>query len=403
MDPAPEPPETLDTEMSPFRRLRVIELAGDPAGEFTGKLLSQLGADVVKVEPPDGSPTRRVGPFAAGPPDPDHSLTFWFYNVNKRSVVLDHRRADDRDRLHALLAETDLLITTLTGPEAAACELEPARLSGRHPRLIVVAMTPFGLNGPWSDYQSSDLVGLAAGGLLHSCGYDDHSIPPIRPGGNQGYHVQASFALIGALLALVQRQATARGQVVDVAMHDSLAVSPELANPFWFYPRTLVHRQTLRHAQPSPTQPAHFATADDRYVYFALILADPKPWASLVAWLDSEGLAADLVEPAYGDLAFRQSHFDHVQGIVEAFFMLHDAETLYREGQARGLPIGPVNAPDELFSDEHLAARGFFERVEHVDSPAGLYPGSPFRFSAMRSPAQRRAPRLGEHTEEVEP
>jgi crotonobetainyl-CoA:carnitine CoA-transferase CaiB-like acyl-CoA transferase len=377
----------------PYDGLRVIELAGDPAGEHLGKLLADFGAEVVKLEPPEGSPTRRVGPFAGDRPDPDQSLTFWFHNTGKRSVV--------GSDLAQLLDGADVLVITKRPSVLAREGIDLDQLRAQHPTLVVVSVTPFGLTGPWADYRTSDLVGLAVGGLLNSCGYDDHSIPPIRPGGDQGYQTAASFAYNGLLLALIERQRTGRGQLVDVSMHEAIAVTVELANPYWFYPRVLVQRQTCRHAQPSMTQPALFRCKDDRWVYFVLIVAEPKPWQATVEWLDDYGLAIDLVDPAYSDIAFRQQHFSHVQELVEVLFMLQDADEAYREGQRRGLPIGILNAPEDVLGDEHLQARGFFADVDHDDLGVVRYPGVPYRFSAFGSPSLTRAPLLGEHTDEV--
>ena len=233
--------------------VRVVELAGDVAGEMLGKLLAEMGADVIKVEPPDGSPSRAVGPFAHDRLDADHSLTFWYYNTNKRSVVIDYRTTEGRDELGRLTAGADVFISTLRRRSCTRSGSTPTRCRLPHPRLVVVSITPFGLTGPWADRLSSDLVGLALGNPLNSCGYDDHSIPPIRPGGDQGYQSAASFALMGLMLALIERQESGEGQLVDVGMHDCLAVNAELANPYWFYPKALVHRQTCRHAQPTPT------------------------------------------------------------------------------------------------------------------------------------------------------
>jgi crotonobetainyl-CoA:carnitine CoA-transferase CaiB-like acyl-CoA transferase len=179
-------------------------------------------------------------------------------------------------------------------------------------------------------------------------------------------------------------------------VHDSVAVSPELANPYWFYPRVLVQRQTCRHAQPTPTQSALFETLDGRYVYFTLILADQKPWQSLVEWMDTLGVAADLTEPAYDHLAYRQERFPHIQSILEAFFLIQEADDVYHQGQARGLPIAVVNSPDEVLHDEHLQARGFFETIEDGDGVSGVYPGPPIRFSSYQPVHQTSAPRLGE-------
>ena len=146
--------------------LRVVELAGDPAGEMLGKLLAGLGCDVVKVEPPQGSPTRAIGPFAGDRDDPDHSLTFWYYNTNKRSVVLD----DAEQRIGPSCSPCSPTPTCASPrwrpPEARRRDLEAATLAGASERLVVVSITPFGLDGPWADRLSSDLVGLALGSPL---------------------------------------------------------------------------------------------------------------------------------------------------------------------------------------------------------------------------------------------
>ena len=382
---------------SPYEGLRIVELADDPAGELTGAHLARLGADVVKIEPPEGSASRHVGPFAGGDPDPERSLAYWYYNGSKRSVTLDLTSRDERLAFERLLDRSDLFVTSLHPRQLRRIDLDLTAAVATRPALIVVSITPFGLTGPWSDYLSSDLVGLAAGGLLNMCGYDDHSIPPIRPGGNQAFHTAASFAHLGALVALLQRQHTGRGDLVDVAMHDACAVTCELANPYWFYPKALVERQTCRHAQPQRTQPTLFRCADG-YVYFALVLADPKPWQALVSWLDGEGLAADLTDPAYEALEHRQANFPHIQGVVESFFRLQPAARAYHGGQALGLPIGILNAPEDLLDDEHLRARGFFVTVEHDDFGEVPHPGIPYRFSDYEAGPPRPAPRLGEHT-----
>jgi len=385
-----------------FTGLRVVELADDPGGEFAGKLLADLGGDVIKVEAPSGAQGRHVGPFVSGHDgDPDASLHFWTYNSSKRSVVLDETPAG-RTRRDELIATADVLITTWSPSQLVEHQLDLDALLTELPELVIVSVTPFGLTGPWAEYRSSDLIGLAAGGLLNLCGYDDHSLPPIRPGGNQAYMVAASFAHCGVLLALIDRQRSGAGQLVDVSMHEACAVSGELANPYWFYPRALVQRQTARHAQPVPTQPACFKCGDDVWVYFALVLSDPKAWAATVTWMSDLGLAADLIEQKYGDLAYRQQEFAHIQDLIEVLFLVQDSATAYHEGQRRGLPIGPLLAPEDLPHDEHLIAREFFVPLFLPTDPSreALFPGSPYRFSAFSS-GPSPAPRLGEHTDAI--
>ncbi|MDP3747704.1 MAG: CoA transferase [Phenylobacterium sp.] len=385
----------------PLTGLNVIELAEDPAGEYVGRLLAEMGARVIKLEPPQGAPSRAVGPFARGQTGPDASLNFWFYNSNKASVTVHLGGPDGTAPLVALLGRADIFVCTLQPAALKAAGLDLEALTQTFPKLIVLSVTAFGLTGPWADYKSSDLVALAAGGPLNSCGYDDHSIPPIRPGGNQGYHSAASFAHIAVMLALLERQKTGLGQLLDVSMHEACAVNVELANPYWFYPKVQVKRQTCRHAQPSPTQPALFRCADDRFVYFVLIVAEPKSWEALVRWMDGHGMAAQLTEPDFSDVAYRQANFDQIQELVECFFLVHGSDEMYKEGQAMGLPIGVLNAPEDLFADEHLIARKFFVDVEHEGVGTVPYPGAAYRFSTFGEVARTAAPKLGADTKAV--
>jgi crotonobetainyl-CoA:carnitine CoA-transferase CaiB-like acyl-CoA transferase len=391
----------VDGPLPPYDGLRVVEVATDTAGEMLGLQLAHLGAEVIKVEPPLGAPSRHTGPFVSDVVDIESSLTHWYYNGGKRSVVLDLAVAYDRTPFNELVASSDVLITTFNPGELRRLPLDLTALVDAYPRLIVVSITPFGLTGPWSDYLSSDLVALATSGLLITSGYDDHSLPPIRPGGDQAFHTAASFAHIATALAVLERCSTGRGCLIDLSVQEAAGVTVELANPYWFYPKGLVQRQTCRHAQPVPTQPAIFECSDGRWVYFALILADPKPWNALVDWMASYDLAAELGDPAYADLSHRQANFHHVQDVVECFFLLMDSRAAYHEGQARGLPIGVLNAPEDLYEDEHLRARGYFAQVDQPGFGSMLKPVAAYRFSDLGTVAPRPAARLGQDNEFV--
>ncbi len=381
------------TPHHPFTGLRVVELSSDSGGELVGKLFADMGADVTKVEAPGGSASRKVGPFANGDVHPNASLNFWFYNGNKSSVVLDPTETKDWPAIDALLENADFLISSFQPANLKAAGLDFDAIGARFPKLIIVSVTPFGLTGPWADYKVSDLVALAAGGLLLLCGYDDHEIPPIKPGGDQAYHTAASFAFTGALLALIDRQKTGTGQLVDVSMHESTAVCIEMAFCFWAYQRALVARQTCRHASPALTQPSLIPCADGRYLFFAHRVADPKAWNALVDWLDSHGMAADLIDPAYQDMAHRQENLFHIQDIVECFCLTVDADEAFESGQVRGMPLGILNSPEDLLANEHLKAREFFIETEEDIGPV-TYPGAPYRFSAFGPVPRRPAPKL---------
>jgi len=375
-----------------YEGLKVVELASDIGGEQLGRLMAMQGAEVIKVEPPEGSPTRSVGPWANGKVSPDTSLTFWFYNVGKRSVVID-LHLGERDKLESLLETADVLITGYQPAQLAELGIDLKQLGTRFPRLVISSVTPFGLTGPRADWHSSDLIGLAVGGVLMSCGYDDHSIPPIRPGGNQAYHMAAAHAHLGVLLALIDRQRTGAGQVIDTSMHDSVAVGGELSNPFWFYPRVNVQRQTGRHAQPEPTQPALFECADGNWIYLALMLSDLRAWRALVSWIQDSPLGSDLIGPEFDDFTYRQTHFTEVQSLLEVFFLLQTAREAYEVGQRRGLATGLLNAPEDVLHDQHLIERGFFVEVE-VDGVTVPVPKSPIRTTLTQSSVPGPPPRL---------
>src|SRR5262249_18879737 len=187
--------------------IRVIELADEQA-EYCGLTLAGLGADVIKVEPPGGNSTRHIGPFYQDREDPERSLFFWQYNRGKRSVVLDLRQRDDRERFRSLVATADILLESTPRGELDAAVLGIHGLMKELPTLIVARTSPFGDDGPWAGFKGSDLIHLALGGVMMNCGYDPapggkYDLPPIAPQMWHAYHVageQLSVAIIAALL-----------------------------------------------------------------------------------------------------------------------------------------------------------------------------------------------------------
>jgi crotonobetainyl-CoA:carnitine CoA-transferase CaiB-like acyl-CoA transferase len=165
-------PEALPV---PLDGLRILELA-DEKGQFCGKLLGDLGADVVKIEPPGGEPCRRVGPFLDDIPHPERSLSFWYYNTSKRGITLNLDSVDGRRLFGRLAATADAVLETFRPGYLASLGLDYESLSVLNPRLIMCALTPFGQTGPWRDYLSSDLLHMAAGGEMSSSGYDEADV-----------------------------------------------------------------------------------------------------------------------------------------------------------------------------------------------------------------------------------
>jgi len=201
-----------------LKGVRVVELASE-FGAFAGRALADLGADVVLVEPPGGHPTRRHAPFAGDVEDPERSLFFWHYNTSKRGVVLDLDERRGADAFRRLVAGADLVVEAEPPGRLAELGLDHTDLRAAHPALVWVAITPFGRDNPRAAEPATDLTVLAGGGPVWNCGYDDHTIPPVRGGGNQGLHTACVWAVMGALTALLARDVTGEGQFVDVSMH----------------------------------------------------------------------------------------------------------------------------------------------------------------------------------------
>src|ERR1041385_391967 len=239
----------------PLTGLRVLELA-DEKGQFCGKLLGDLGADVVKIEPPGGESCRHIGPFLDDIPHPDRSLSFWYYNTSKRGITLNLETAGGRALFRRLAGDADVILETFRPGTLASLGLDYASLREQNPGLILCSLTPFGQTGPWRDYLSSDLLHMAAGGEMASCGYDEADVskgPPIAAGGGNAWHMGCNYACIAIMAALVDRTLSGQGQYIDASIHEACALTTEAAIANYVYRGEVVRRHTGRHHAAGPT------------------------------------------------------------------------------------------------------------------------------------------------------
>jgi crotonobetainyl-CoA:carnitine CoA-transferase CaiB-like acyl-CoA transferase len=255
----------------PLTGIRVIELADEQA-EYCGLTLAGLGADVIKVEPPGGSPTRRIGPFYQDVVDRERSLFFWQYNRGKRSVVLDLDQRGDQERLRSLIASADVLLESMPKGELDRYGTGASTLMQQHPTLIIARVTAFGDDGPWSDFKGSDLIHLALGGVMMNCGYDPapggiYDLPPIAPQMWHAFHIAGEQLAVAIVAALLFRWRTGKGQQLSCAIHEAVAKSTEVDLMSWVMRRVPVLRQTCRHARETITpHPSIVHTKDGRWV-----------------------------------------------------------------------------------------------------------------------------------------
>jgi crotonobetainyl-CoA:carnitine CoA-transferase CaiB-like acyl-CoA transferase len=390
----------------PLAGLRVLELA-DEKGQFCGKLMADLGADVIKIEPPGGQSTRSVGPFLDDVPHRERSLSFWHYNTSKRGVSLNLETPDGRDLFRRLVPQADIILETYPPGYLPALGLGYEELSGLNSRLIMCSLTPFGQTGPWRDYQTSDLLQLAAGGQMGCCGYDPEDVPdapPIAPGGGNAWHIGSHFAYIAIMAAVCFRDMTGEGQYIDASIHEACALTTEAAVPTYIYTGKVVQRHTGRAAAVEKSEPTQFVTRDGAWLNTTRsgFNLTPARLRRLAEWMDTYGLAQDLLDEKYQSPATIQANVPHIAAALETFFASIPLEEAWHGGQALGLPWGAIRSMDEILDDQHLQDRSFFIKVEHPElgqsflypGPAAMYSKSPWRIS-------RRAPLIGEHNTEI--
>jgi len=396
--------------------VRVIELADEQA-EYCGLTLAGLGADVIKVEPPGGSSTRRIGPFYQDREDPERSLFFWQYNRGKRSIVLDLRQRDDRERFRSLVATADVLLESTPGGELQALGLGADALMKEFPTLIVARTSPFGDDGPWAGFKGSDLVHLALGGVMMNCGYDPapggaYDLPPIAPQMWHAYHVAGEQLSVAIIAALLYRWRTGKGQYLSCAVHEAVAKSTEVDLMTWVMRRSLVQRQTCRHAREGVTpHPSIVHTKDGRWV-MANLGTRPGDTAQLAGLMEKYGMEAGLdpekatvptsgrFVPGTGPSTQKR---DHAMEAVQRFVRAFTYENIpWREAQEAGMLWAPLRKPHENAMDPHWLARQSCADVEHPEL------GRSFRYATSKWLATRtswsvgrRAPLLNEDAKTV--
>lgn len=390
--------------------VRILEI-GNELGEYAGKVLAGLGADVVRVEPPGGEVTRSYGPFYKDAPDPNRSLYFWHYNFGKRGVVLDLDDVEGQAEFAALAGMSDVIIDSRPAGYMTQRGIGYEQLREGNPALIYARISPFGDTGPWADFESSDLIHLALGGVMMNCGYDPdpagfYETPPIAPQMWQAYQVAGEMAAMSILGALNYRLTTGRGQHLSTSVHHAVSANTETDIPDWVFLRQAHHRLTCRHSVASISTRALSITKDGRYLlpYRTYLKGTNSVWDATVDLLKEFGAQGDLEDPKYdGDHKYTPEATDHVATLVDKLIsqLLFDRD-LWRDAQARNLTWAPVRRPEENVNDEHWRTRGAFSDVYHPElGETFVYTGAKWLTEEVPWRTGPRAPLVGEHTEEI--
>ena len=375
---------------------RVLDLSG-PEAVFCGKLLADYGADVVRVEPPGGDPSRTRGPFAGDREGTDSSLYFLFYNTNKRSITLDLNSEGGRVLFRRLVVQADVVVESFPVGHMASLGLGYEALKAINPGIVVASVTPFGQTGPWKDYKSNDLVALASSGFMQITGEPDG--PPMRQGNDQSHFPGAQFAAASILGALYHRDfGGGEGQHIDVSLQEALITYYTDAHPALAH-MMLGDNVTRVGATSTLVIPLGAYPSSDGWISAGIIT--PREWDNLSEWIYEVTGNEEVLNEAYkGGNQDRAPFNDIITALVIDFTTRYTSEYLFHEGQRRNLVFIPVNTVSDLLADPQLEASNFWFGIDHPETGIVQYPLGVFDSEEV-SPATNPAPKLGQDNEAI--
>lgn len=377
---------------------RVLDLT-DESGFLCGKILADLGADVIKLEPPGGDPARRFD---------DRSLYWTSHNAGKRSITLNLDRPGARDMLRKLAARADFLINTFPPEFLERCDLGFESLRKINPRIVVVSITPFGQTGPYSNYKGSDLIAMAMSGLMSLIG--EAGQMPLRVTLPQSPMWAGMYATGGALIAHYYRETSGVGQNVDASLQSCLLWALANGPAFWATNRTNPTRDGghITGRSMSGARMRAIYECKDGYLNFIIYggRAGRRSNEALVQWLAEHGLATEsLLKKDWNQFGIEtstQEEIDEIERPMEKLFKLYTKAQFLEEAFNREMLGYPVASAHDILQDPHLGDREFWWPVDesHFGMPI-KFPGLFARFSEVPSPGFRAAASVGQHNCEI--
>jgi len=366
---------------APLSGYRVLDLAG-PIAFHCMKLLADMGADVIKIEPPGGDPARRTPPFKNDVPHPEKSLYFLHYNTNKRGITLDIESSDGRAIFLELARSADVVVETFEPGRIDAMGLGYDVLSALNPGIVMASVTPFGQTGPWRDYKSTVMILSGEPGA-----------PPLQAPGEIAYGMASTYAALGIAMALYHREETEEGQQIDVSMHECAAHIAGYFIPNYSYTGTKPSRASRKGEETDLYDP--YPTKNG---YVRIFIIPAEQWRRLVDWM---GRPEAIAGPEFEKMAYRREHPEIVLKTITEFCKKHTKEELYEEGQKRRISVTPINTVGEFMESAHTKARQLFIEMEHPQVGRYLHYGPVPRLSGTPGRVARTAPLIGEHNEEL--
>ena len=369
--------------MSALSDLRVVDLSTGVAGPFCSKMFADFGADVIKVEPPDGDDSRSLGPFPGNRPETESSGMFIYLNRNKRGITLDIESERGRSLAADLFADVDVLVETFPPGYMDALGFSYESLEACNSGLVHVSITPFGQTGPWRDYVSTELVQHATSGQSYANGSPERE--PLKQPGFESAFQAGACAFLGAMTALADRDVTGRGQYVEVSALEAAASM--------FTPQILgaLHFGKSQERGSAPLMPCK-----DGFV--SLNVRHDATWEYMWLFFDDPETAHD---PRYATAADRQRLAPEIEQKLLPHLAKYTMEELFHALAPLRILIGMTQDVAHLLKDPHLQERGFFTGASLPGGGEILVPGAPFRMSRTPAVSDRPAPLRGQHNAEV--
>jgi crotonobetainyl-CoA:carnitine CoA-transferase CaiB-like acyl-CoA transferase len=375
--------------------ITVVEVGDFVSAPYAARCLADLGATVVKVEPPAGDSSRRHGPFPRDIPHPEKSGLYCLLNSNKRGVTLDLTSVAGRRRLDALLESADALIENLHPDDSQALGLSPTETATRFPRLVHASVTTFGHAGPWQRFRGHALQAGAAGAA--SCVIGEAGRPPLPLPCSQADFQAGINVAAGLLLALLERHASGRGQHVDVAAADVMAFFGGITSPL--YTATGLSWKRAGHRASGSGGFYPYTILPTRDGYLCMITRSGQPWKKFI---DALGTPAWSAEPRYRDrAALGRQYPDEGDALMAPLLEAKTSAELQEMCRELAIPFAMVRSTAEVRDCPQLAARGFWVVADRAHTGPLTYPGAPWRLSKTPWRLRRPAPTLGQHNDEV--
>ena len=384
--------------------VRVLDVGERISAPYCARILANLGADVVKVETPDGDESRRMGPFPGDEPHPEKSGLFLALNLNKRGVTLDLEARPDADRFLDLARTADIIVENQPAGWLDARGLGYDALRQANPEVIVASITPFGDIGLYASFKASDLTLYHMSGQAHGVlgpVDDPDSEPPIRAGGHQAEFLTGMAAATASLMALYRKRATGVGCRLVVSSFEAMVtqIISGLANCAYGQPAP--SREKDRNAEPAVGGMVRavggLLPCTDGYVAIS-----PREEAQWQRWLEVMGNPEWGTDERFATREARHSNYDELWRLVGQWTGGHSKHDVARMGQERRVACFPVNTVEDLLGNDHLREREFFVQVDHPEAGTLRYPGVAYRLTGTPLPLDSRpTPLLGQHNHEM--